>query len=109
VFFMSDGEHVAAEDWRPALDALRDPSWKYAPEVVAFGFGDANATTLQRIATRFAFLTKDADPATQVREIIRALIGSIRTTSRSFRDPSQQDGLHLQAPSEFFTPLAPIV
>jgi uncharacterized protein YegL len=108
VFFMSDGEHQAPDAWLPALDELRDSSWKFAPEVVSFGFGGANTETLRRIATRFAFLTKDVDPSLQVREIINALIGSIRTTSTSFRDPSQADGLHLEAPTEFFTPLPPM-
>jgi uncharacterized protein YegL len=97
-FFMSDGEHQARENWSQALDQhIRDPNWKYRPEVVAFGFGDANKETLRRI-----------DPAVQVREIMNALVGSIRTTSTSFRDPNQTDGLHLEAPSEFFTPLPPM-
>jgi uncharacterized protein YegL len=109
IFFLTDGQHVADEDWHSALDALRDRSWKYAPEIVAFGFGDADSATLRTIATRFSFLARESDPAVQVREITRALIGSIRTTSTSFRDPNQQDGLHLQAPAEYFTPLAPIV
>jgi uncharacterized protein YegL len=110
VFFMSDGEHQAPGDWHTALDELRDRSWKFAPEVVAFGFGDAkkNTDALREIASRFSFLAEEADPALQVREIVNALIGSIRTTSTSFRDPSQADGLHLEAPSEFFTPLPPM-
>lgn len=108
VFFMSDGEHQAREDWIPALDELRDRSWKFAPEVVSFGSGSANTDNLRRIASRFAFEAKGVDPALQVREIINALIGSIRTTSTSFRDPRQADGLHLEAPTEFFTPLPPM-
>jgi uncharacterized protein YegL len=108
VFFMSDGEHQAREDWTTAIEELHDRSWKFAPEVVSFGFGTANTDNLRRIATRFSFLAKDNDPAIQVREIINTLIGSIRTTSTSFRDPSQADGLHLEAPTEFFTPLPPM-
>jgi uncharacterized protein YegL len=108
VFFMSDGEHQAREDWAGAYEALCDPNWKFRPEVVAFGFGDASRETLQRIATRYAFLTKDADPAVQVREILNALIGSIRTTSTSLTDPTQAQGLHVEAPSEYFTPLPPL-
>lgn len=110
VFFMSDGEHQAPGDWRAALNELKDRSWKFAPEVVVFGFGeaDSNKNALREIATRFSFLAKDNDPALQVREIVNALIGSIRTTSTSFRDPSQADGLHLEASSEFFTPLPPM-
>lgn len=105
VFFMSDGIHVAREDWTRALDELRDRSWKFAPEIVTFGFGEADDEVLRRIATRYAFRVKDAPPADQVREIINALIGSIRTTSTSFRDPNQADGLHIEAPTEFFTAL----
>jgi uncharacterized protein YegL len=108
VFFMSDGEHQAREEWQSALDQLRDRGWKFAPEVVAFGFGDARAETLQRIATRFAFLCKDNDPIAQVREIMSALLKSIRTTSSSLQDPTQQQGLHLEAPAEHFTPLPPL-
>jgi uncharacterized protein YegL len=108
VFFMSDGEHVAREDWTAALDALRDKSWKYAPEIVSFGFGEANTEAIRRVATRYSFKTKDADPVVQVREIMNALIGSIRTTSTSFRDPGQAQGLHLEAPGEYFTPLPPM-
>jgi uncharacterized protein YegL len=109
VFFMSDGEHQAREDWQPALDALRDRSWKYSPEIVAFGFGDAKADALRRIATRYAFMCKDEDPILQVREIMNALIGSIRTTSGSLQDPTKAQGLHLDASSDRFTPLPPMV
>jgi uncharacterized protein YegL len=108
VFFMSDGAHMAAEDWAPALAELRDKSWKFAPEIVAFGFGDANDEVIKQVATRFAFRCKETDPVIAVREIMNALIGSIRTTSTSFRDPSQAEGLHLEAPTEFFTPLPPL-
>lgn len=107
VFFMSDGDHTATEQWSAALDDLRDRNWKFAPEIVCFGFGDAKSNTdaLQRIATRFAFLATQTDPAVQVREIMRALQNSIRTTSTSFCDPTQADGLHIEAPSEHFTQL----
>lgn len=107
VFFMSDGEHQAKEQWDVALDDLKDKSWKFAPEIVCFGFNDANrdTTALQRIATRFAFLAKETDPVVQVREIMNALLNSIRTTSTSFRDPTQAEGLHIEAPAEHFAPL----
>jgi len=108
VFFMSDGEHTAREDWRAPLAAVRDQTWRFSPELVTFGFGDANQQTIREIATRYSFLAKEADPATQVREILNALIGSIRTTSTSFQDPNQAEGLHVEAPTKFFTPLPPI-
>jgi uncharacterized protein YegL len=104
-FFLSDGMHQAREDWRHALDQVRDPGWKFRPEIVTFGFGDAKPEALQQIATRYAFMAMHNDPAVQVREIMQALIGSIRTTSTSFRDPGKADGLHLETPPEHFTPL----
>jgi uncharacterized protein YegL len=108
-FFMSDGQHTAHERWESALEGLKDRSWKFSPEIVAFGFQQADKETMQRIATRHAFLVKDhLDPVVQVREIMNALIGSIRTTSTSFRDPGQADGLHLETPTEYFTPLPAI-
>lgn len=108
VFFMSDGEHMAHEDWNAALGQLEDKSWKFAPEIVAFGFGSANREVIRRVATRFSFEARNQDPIVQVREIMNALIGSIRTTSTSFQDPGQAQGLHLEAPPEYFTPLPPL-
>lgn len=108
LFFMSDGEHIAKDDWRPELTALRDPAWKFAPEIVTFGFGKADEKTLRKIATRFAFLAKHGDPAEQVREIMNAIVGSIRTTSASFHDPGQDGGLHIEADSKLFTQLPPL-
>jgi uncharacterized protein YegL len=107
VFFMSDGAHQSRvhPDWSQAYRELTDRTWKLAPEIVAFGFGDAQADTLSKVATRYAFMSKDSDPATQVREIMHALLSSIRTASASFRDPSQADGLTIDAPTEHFTPL----
>lgn len=105
VFFMSDGQHMAHERWEAALDDLRDKDFRFAPEIVSFGFGAADNATLQRIATRFAFVARDADPAVQVREIMKALQHSIRTTSRSIQDPAQAQGLHIEAPAEHFTSL----
>ncbi|MGN9841283.1 vWA domain-containing protein [Nonomuraea sp. H19] len=108
VFFMSDGEHQARESWTDALKQLRDPGWKFAPEVVTFGFGTAKREPLQVIATTFAFDCRDADPAIQVREIIKTLIKSIKTTSASLTDPSQAQGLHLDTPTEHFARLPTI-
>jgi uncharacterized protein YegL len=107
-FFMSDGDHTARGDWASALATVQDTSWKFRPEIVAFGFGDSKPEALRRIATRYSFLATHVDPVVQVREIMNALIGSIRTTSTSFRDPSQAQGLHLEAPEQYFTALPPM-
>lgn len=106
VFFMSDGQHMAQEDWTPARNQVVDRSWKYAPEIVSFGFGAANDDAIKRVSTKFSFRAKAGDAAVQVREIMNSLIGSIRTTSTSVRDPSMDGGLHVDAPAEYFTPLS---
>ncbi|MFI5911029.1 VWA domain-containing protein [Dactylosporangium sp. NPDC051541] len=109
VFFMSDGAHQAREDWGPALQQLRDPHWRFRPEVVSFGFNAAQDDALRQIATKFAFRAKDADPATQVRAIMTALTGTIATTSAGFRDATRAGGaLHLETPPDHFTQLPPL-
>lgn len=106
VFLMSDGQHMARESWKASLDELTNqrPS-VLNPEIVCFGFGDAEMDDLRAIATRFAFLSRDTDPVSQVREVMHALLSSIRTSSQSFSDPSKADGLHLDVPAEKFVQL----
>jgi uncharacterized protein YegL len=104
VFFMSDGDHVAREDWSSPLRELTDRQWKFNPEVVTFGFGDAKPESLGKIATRYAFMASVGTPANQVREIISTLIASIRTTSSSLRS-GDQGGLVVEPDKNKFTPL----
>ncbi|GAA4588356.1 uncharacterized protein YegL [Actinoplanes octamycinicus] len=105
VFFMSDGAHQSHDDWVAPLKELRDSGWKFAPEVVTFGFGQSQRESLQKIATRFAFEAKGDDTVNQVREIMSAIVRSIRTTSTSLADPSKAQGLYLDTPTETFTQL----
>jgi uncharacterized protein YegL len=104
VFFMSDGEHIAKEDWRGPLRELTDPSWRFNPEIVTFGFAEAKADTLAEIGTRFAFVAQQGEPASQVKEIMSALTASIRTTSKSFSGP-QGGGLQMEVDTSKFTAL----
>jgi uncharacterized protein YegL len=101
---MSDGEHIAREDWQDPLRELTDRTWRFNPEIVTFGFAQANADTLGAIATRFAFVAKEGEPAAQVKEIMSALTASIRTTSRSFGEP-QGGGLQVDVDTSKFTVL----
>src|SRR5581483_5395435 len=95
VFFISDGQFnppaSAPSDWNGAHDALVDKNWKFRPEIVAFGFGEANQSEIQRIATRHAFFANDDDPVAAVREIMKTIIGTIKVTTRSLRE--DQGGL----------------
>jgi uncharacterized protein YegL len=83
VFFLSDGEHNAAEDWKPAKRRLSGGEDKYRAEIVSFGMGVANRAAIREVSTGHAFFAEDEDPATAVRAIIKSIIGSIKTTSGS--------------------------
>jgi uncharacterized protein YegL len=104
VFFMSDGDHIASEDWTSPLRQLTDKSWSFNPEIVTFGFGAANEDVLGKIATAFAFVARSGNPASQVKEIMSALTASIRTTSKSFSGP-QGGGLNVEVDENKFKPL----
>jgi uncharacterized protein YegL len=54
VFFMA-GEKPT-DDWGEAYARLIDELWHPHPRILAFGFGDVDALTLQRVATEGAFL-----------------------------------------------------
>jgi uncharacterized protein YegL len=88
VFFLSDGEHNEHEDWKPAWEQLTSREDKFGSEVVAFGMGQANRAVISAISTGNAFFAGDPDPATSVRMILRGIIGSIKTTSSSFSQPT---------------------
>lgn len=83
VFFMSDGMPTDS-GWRTPLQGLLDPAFKQRPNIITFGFNEANADnaeaveTLKAIATREAWLLeKGADPGGALREWARSLTSSI--------------------------------
>lgn len=97
VFFISDGEHNAHEDWTQARAEITAKEDKYGVQIVSFGFGRANREAIQRVSTGFAFFTDESDPGTAVREILHTVVRSIRTTSSSF---SSTAGGALSVPSD---------
>lgn len=105
VFFLSDGHHNVAADWRPHHQQLVDEGWKYCPEIVAFGFGQADENEIRAVATRHAFFAKDGDPTSAVREIFHTVIGSIKVTSRSLAPGGVAGGLGVPVDPEKFTEL----
>jgi uncharacterized protein YegL len=104
MFFLSDGHHNVSQDWRPKHQQLVDEGWKFRPEIVAFGFGQANEDEIRAVATRHAFFAKDTNPTAAVREILHTVIGSIRVTSRSLRG-GDTGGLEVPADPNKFTEL----
>ena len=59
VFLLTDGRPTRGA-WPPAHAALTDPAWPDAPDVVAFGFGDAAEAAVRRIGTAGAYLPSAA-------------------------------------------------
>lgn len=88
VVFISDGQPTdPAETWRAAHRHLVDPGWKRHPNILAFGFGDANAAVLAEVSERKpnrAFIAGEgAEPAKVVPELMTGLISSIVSSSAS--------------------------
>lgn len=58
VFFTSDGRPTDP-DWPTAFARLTDPAWATRPDLIAFGIGAADVTTLGRIGRSRLFLRRD--------------------------------------------------
>lgn len=88
VLFISDGRPTDdRERWLAAHSRLTDPGWKRRPNILAFGFGDADSGVLAQVSERKpnrAFMaTEGAEPATVVPELLAGLIQSIVSSSAS--------------------------
>ncbi|MDA8044333.1 MAG: VWA domain-containing protein [Actinomycetota bacterium] len=91
VIFISDGRPTDdPERWRSALRRLTDPAWPRRPNVLAFGFGEADAEVLAAVTSHLpnrAFIAAEgSDPAKVVPELLKGLIQSIVTSSTSVYD-----------------------
>ena len=88
VIFISDGRPTDdPERWRAALQRLTDPSWKRRPNILAFGFGEADPEVLAAVTSHLpnrAFIASEgAQPSTVVPELLAGLIQSIVSSSAS--------------------------
>jgi uncharacterized protein YegL len=88
VIFISDGRPTdEGERWRSAHRRLTDPSWKRRPNILAFGFGDADPAVLAEVSEskpNRAFIAEEgAEPAKVVPELMAGLIQSIVSSSAS--------------------------
>jgi uncharacterized protein YegL len=96
VFFLSDGQ--PGDDWEGSYKRVIDPSWPYHPNVLAFGFGQIDAATLQHVATVRAFIADGSmGPAEALREFAQSLIQSIVNSGSK---PAQGGGLTLAVPDD---------
>jgi uncharacterized protein YegL len=96
VFFLSDGQ--PGDNWEGSYKRLIDPSWTYHPNVLAFGFGDVDPTTLQQVATVRAFIANGSmGPDEALREFAQSLIQSIVNSGSK---PAQGGALTLAVPDQ---------
>jgi uncharacterized protein YegL len=95
VIFISDGRPTdEPEKWRAALQRLTDPGWKRRPNILAFGFGDADPDVLTAVTeakpNRAFIATEGAEPSRVVPELMAGLIQSIVSSSASVYTGSAQ-------------------
>ena len=88
VIFISDGRPTDDSDrWRTALARLTDPAWKRRPNILAFGFGEADPQVLAEVTSnrpnRAFIAAEGAEPAKVVPELLSGLIQSIVSSSAS--------------------------
>lgn len=96
VFFLSDGQ--PGDDWTVAYQRLTDPGWSLHPNILAFGFGSADATTLQQVATIRAYIADGTmGPDAALREFASSLIQSIVNSGSK---PTSSGALTLSVPDD---------
>src|ERR1700722_11349588 len=88
VIFISDGRPTDdPERWRSAHRRLTDAAWKRRPNILAFGFGDADPSVLTVVSeskpNRAFIAVEGAEPSKVVPELMAGLIQSIVSSSAS--------------------------
>lgn len=88
VVFISDGRPTDdTERWRAAHHRLTDPGWKRRPNILSFGFGDADPAVLAVVSeakpNRAFIAAEGAEPSQVVPELMSGLIQSIVSSSAS--------------------------
>ncbi|MBO3745901.1 VWA domain-containing protein [Streptosporangiaceae bacterium NEAU-GS5] len=78
IFFLTDGQPNDTSEWPAAHQRLTDAGWAPHPNILAFGFGQADATTIQQVATIRGFIADGTlSPAQALQEFAQSLTRSI--------------------------------
>lgn len=101
MFFCSDGMPTDAS-WQASLSRLQDPAWALRPNIVSFGFGQADASVIAKVATLKAYMAADGvSPAQALSEwakvLLRSMLGSARSLAKgqaSLALPTSTPGLN---------------
>jgi len=97
VFFLSDG-YPNRDNWQEPFKELTDINWRPRPNILAFGFGDADENVIRQVATTRAFMADGSvGPAEALREFANSLIRSI-VNSVTPSPSNPQGGANLSMP-----------
>lgn len=77
VFLFTDGFPSDENEWQARFNELVAPSWRRRPHVITYGFGEARADVLGKMATKAAFL---ADSRTEDKEALTKTLTSLLQT-----------------------------
>ncbi len=96
VFFISDGGPTDT-GWEAEFAKLVDPEWKLHPNVVSFGFGQADETVISHVSTLAAYMADSGVSATGAIDIwARTLLQSMLHTAGTgvLAVPANVQGFH---------------
>lgn len=98
VFFLTDGHAGDTGSWEAEYSALVDQNNPYRPQILAFGFGEADETALGQVATLKAFKSDGSmSPAVALAEFASTLA---RTIVKSATKSSADGGMRLLVPEK---------
>lgn len=106
IFFISDGHPNLADNWKPAHARLISDTFSFHPNIVSFGFGDADEEIVATVATFKAYCAEDGlNPAIALRTIGQELTRSIMASSRAASTGAPALSLPAEIPGLYEVPL----
>ncbi|MEU3457696.1 VWA domain-containing protein [Micromonospora sp. NPDC006766] len=102
VFILTDGAPMD-KNWAGDFSALTDKGFRRRPHIISYGFGNANAAVLGKIATKAAYLATEVDNEKEaIVSMLTSLLNTLVTSANSqeLRIPDQVDG-YTRVPIEY--------
>jgi len=104
VFMLTDGAPNNGDGWQSEYAALTSEGFAQRPNVLAFGIGNAVASTIEEVATKadFAFITAaGVDTGRAIAKFIEALTQSVINSGQALA--SGQAALQVEKPEGFIS------
>jgi uncharacterized protein YegL len=102
VFFLTDGMPNSRDPWESTLADLVSPDFKRRPNILAFGFNEADPAVIIKVATKeqFAFMAaKGSDTGEAIKRFFVALTQSIVSSGQALANGSAE--LPMERPEGF--------